>query len=82
MRGRRRTLLQVLSETFFLLVLGVVAMFAFFVVLGALKPGQVVGLSIAVAVLAAIWVAHAMWVTRHSDGRDPATIRARERRGF
>jgi uncharacterized membrane protein (DUF485 family) len=82
MRGRRRTLLQVLSETFFLLVLGVVAMFAFFVALGALKPGQVVGLSIAVAVLAAIWVAHAMWVTRHSDARDPATIRARERRGF
>jgi membrane protein implicated in regulation of membrane protease activity len=75
-------LLQVLSETFFLLVLGVVAMFAFFVALGALKPGQVVGLSIAVAVRAVIWVAHATWVTRHSDGRDPATVRARERRGF
>jgi uncharacterized membrane protein (DUF485 family) len=82
MRGRRRTLLQVLSETFFLLILGVVAMFAFFVALGALKPGQVIGLSIAVVALAAIWVAHAMWVTRHADARDPATIRARERRGF
>jgi membrane protein implicated in regulation of membrane protease activity len=82
MRGRRRTLLQVLSETLFLLILGVVAMFAFFVALGALKPGEVVGLSVAVLALAAIWVAHAVWVSRHSDGRDPATIRARERRGF
>ena len=82
MSGRRRTLLQVLSETFFLLILGVVAMFAFFVALGALKPGRVVGLSVAVAVLGAIWVAHAMWVSRHSDGRDPAAVRARERRGF
>jgi hypothetical protein len=33
-------------------------------------------------VLAVIWVAHATGVTRHSDGRDPATVRARERRGF
>jgi hypothetical protein len=35
-------------------------MFAFFVAPGALKPGRVVGRSIAVAVLAAIWVVHAM----------------------
>jgi protein-S-isoprenylcysteine O-methyltransferase Ste14 len=82
MRGRRRTLLQVLSDTFFLLILGIVAMFAFFVALGALKPGEVVWLSIAVVVLAAIWIAHAMWASRHADGRDPATVRARERRGF
>lgn len=82
MSNRRRTLLQVLSETFFLLVLGVVVMFAFFVALGALKPGQAVAVSVGVVVLAGIWVAHAMWVSRHSDGRDPATIRARERRGF
>jgi len=82
MPDRRHPLLQVLSDTFFLLILGVVAMFAFFVALGALKPGEVIGLSIAVAVLAAIWLVHAMWVSRHSGGRDPATVRARERRGF
>jgi small-conductance mechanosensitive channel len=82
MPSRRRTLLQVLSETFFLLILGVVAMFAFFVALGALKPGRAVAVSVGVLVLAAIWIAHAVWASRHSDGRDPATIRARERRGF
>jgi membrane protein implicated in regulation of membrane protease activity len=82
MPDRRHPLLKVLTDTFFLLILGVVAMFAFFVALGALKPGEVIGLSAAVAALAAIWVAHAMWVSRHSDGRDPAAIRARERRGF
>jgi hypothetical protein len=82
MAGRRRTLLQVLSDTFFLLIIGVVAMFAFFVALGALKPGEVVGLSVVVVVLFALWIAHAVWVSRHSDGRDPAAVRARERRGF
>ena len=48
-----------------MLIIFVVALFAFFVALGALKPGQVVGLSIAVVVLAALWVAHAVWVARH-----------------
>jgi small-conductance mechanosensitive channel len=82
MAGRRRALLHVLSETLFLLILGVVGMFAFFVALGALKPGEVVGLSIAVAALFALWIGHAVWVSRHGSGRDPATICARERRGF
>jgi hypothetical protein len=82
MPHRRRTLLQVLSDAFFLLILGVVAMFAFFVALGALRPGEVVALSVVVGVLAAVWIAHAAWVSRHADRRDPATVRARERRGF
>ena len=68
MSDRRRTL-QLLSD-------------AFFVALGALKPGEVIGLSVAVVVLAALWVVHAVWVARHTSRRDPATIRARERRGF
>jgi hypothetical protein len=72
----------VLSETFWLFVLAVICLFAFFVVMGAFSPGQVVGLSIAVLVLAALWLGHAMWDSRHRSGRDPATIRARERRGF
>jgi uncharacterized membrane protein (DUF485 family) len=81
MSDRRRTL-QLLSDAFFVLIIFAVALFAFFVALGALKPGQVVGLSLTIAVLAALWVVHAVWVSRHAGGRDPATIRARERRGF
>jgi fatty acid desaturase len=72
----------VLSETFWLFALAVICLFAFFVLMGAFSPGQVVGLSIAVLVLAALWLGHAMRESRHRSGRDPATIRARERRGF
>ena len=81
MSDRRRTL-QFLSDAFFVLIIFAVALFAFFVALGALKPGEVIGLSVTIAVLAALWVVHAVWVARHTAGRDPATIRARERRGF
>jgi hypothetical protein len=79
---RSRKVLATLSETFWLLVLGVVVMFAFFAALGAFEVGEAVGITVAVVILAVLWVAHAMWVSRHSDGRDPATVRARERRGF
>jgi hypothetical protein len=72
----------VLSETFWVLVLGLVCLFAFFVLMGALSPTQAVGVSIGALVLAALWVAHAVWEARHRVGRDLAAIRARERRGF
>jgi protein-S-isoprenylcysteine O-methyltransferase Ste14 len=71
-----------LSATFWVLVLAVVVLFAFFVALGAFSPGEVVGLTIAVAFLALLWLAHAWWDSRHRDPHDPAMIRARERRGF
>jgi hypothetical protein len=78
----RSKVLATLSETFWLLVLGVVVMFAFFAALGAFDVTKAVGVTVAVAVLALLWVAHAIWAARHSDGRSPALIRDRERRGF
>jgi uncharacterized membrane protein YhaH (DUF805 family) len=75
-------MLGTLSETFWILVLAFIVLFAFFVALGAFKPGEVVGLTLAVAALAVLWVGHAMWVSRHAQGRDPASVRNRERRGF
>ncbi|HET6549638.1 MAG TPA: hypothetical protein VFG79_14330 [Solirubrobacter sp.] len=78
----RSKVLATLSETFWLLVLGAVVMFAFFAALGAFDVTQAVGVTIAVAVLAVLWVVHALWVARHSEGRRPALIRDRERRGF
>jgi hypothetical protein len=80
MRGSR--LLSTLADTFWILVLAVVVLFAFFVALGAFSPGEVAWLTLAMAGLALLWVAHAMWASRHRTGRDIAAIRARERRGF
>jgi hypothetical protein len=77
----RRTL-ATLSDTLWVLVLAIVVLFAFFVALGAFAPGEVIGLTLAVAVLALLWIAHAVWDARHRDPHDPAIIRARERRGF
>ena len=81
-RRRSSRLLATLGDTFWVLVLAIVVMFAFFAALGAFSPGEVAGLTIAVAVLALLWIVHAVWESRHRDPHDPAAIRARERRGF
>jgi hypothetical protein len=73
---------ETMSDTFWILVLSVVILFAFFVALGAFKPGEVAGLTLGVCALALLWAAHAAWNSRHRDGRAPAAIRNRERRGF
>ena len=38
--------------------------------------------TVAVALLCVLWVVHAVPQDRHRDRRDPAVVRARERRGF
>lgn len=78
----RRRMLHVLNQTFWVLVLGVICLFAFFLGIGAFSPTGAVGLTIAMVVLIGLWVGHAMWQARHRAARDEAAIRARERRGF
>ena len=73
---------EVMRETFWLLALAVILLFVFFVALGAISPTEAVILSVVVAVLCVLWVVHAVLEGRHRDRRDPAVIRARERRGF
>ena len=64
-------------------MLGVVALFAFFAALGAFELTEAIGVTIAVVVLAALWLAHALWVSRHTRTvAVPTLIRDRERRGF
>jgi len=82
MPQRRSRMLSTLSETLWLLVLAVVVLFAFFVALGAFQPGEVLALTVAIVILALLWVVHAVWDSRHRDPHDPSTVRARERRGF
>jgi uncharacterized membrane protein YphA (DoxX/SURF4 family) len=72
----------VLSQTFWVLVLGVICLFAFFVAIGALSPSGAIGLTIAMVILIAAWVVHATWEARRRSGQDEAARRARERRGF
>jgi len=82
MRRRPSGILATLSETFWILVLAVVVLFAFFWALGAFQPGEVIVLTLVVLALALLWLAHAVWDSRHRDPHDPSTVRARERRGF
>jgi fatty acid desaturase len=79
-RGSR--ILSSMSDTFWILALAIIVLFAFFVALGAFKLDEVLWLTLGVAGLAVLWTAHAVWDSRHRDGRDPAAIRNRERRGF
>ena len=82
MGDRSARMRSTMSDTFWILVLSIVVLFAFFIALGAFSPGEVVWLTLAVLGLALLWAAHAVWDARHRTGRDPATIRNRERRGF
>lgn len=70
-------------ELFWVLSLGVIACFAFFFLLGALDPGDVVGVTLIVAALTVLWGVH-MWLEhRHlGEARDQRLTMARERRGF
>jgi hypothetical protein len=72
-----------LRESFWVIALGLILMYAFFVALGAFAPGDVAGVSIAVGLLAVLYAVHA-WAAgrRERETRDPRLKAARERRGF
>jgi membrane protein implicated in regulation of membrane protease activity len=73
---------EALREAFWVIALGLIGCYAFFVALGAFAPGDVAGLSIAVGILVVLWLVHA-WAQRHrGDERDRRLTSARERRGF
>jgi hypothetical protein len=71
-----------MSESFWILLLAIVALFVFLLALGAYSPGEVVTLTVVMVVLFLAWLGHAIWVSRKHSGRDPRAIQARERRGF
>ena len=66
--------------------LGVVALFLFFAVLGGISPGEVIGLTIVVGVLALLLVVRSLVVRHELDAGGGNTTRSanalRERRGF
>ena len=81
--ARHPELARTIRDGFWVIALGAIGCYAFFVALGAIKPGEVAGLSIAVGVLLVLWLARA-WSVSHLERleRDPRLAHARERRGF
>lgn len=70
-------------DAFWVLAIGVIAAYAFFAALGAFSPGEVLGVTIAVAILFALWILRAVLTRRAAiAARDPRLVHARERRGF
>jgi hypothetical protein len=82
MPPRSRRIWSVMSESFWILLVCLVALFVFEMALGAYSPSQVVGLSIVMVVMFVLWLGHATWVARRAEKRDPRATAARERRGF
>ena len=77
-----RQIWAVMSESFWILLLAIVALFVFLLALGAYSPSEVITLTIVMVVLFLLWLGHAVYVSRRADKRDPRAIAARERRGF
>ena len=77
-----RRIWAVMSESFWILLVALVALFVFLLALGAYSPGEVLTLTIVMVVLFLLWLGHAIFVSRRADKRDPRAIAARERRGF
>ena len=72
-----------MRNLFWVLSLGVIGTYLFFFALGAFAVDEVLPLTIAVCVLAALWAVHAYLESRHPhDLRDRRLIQGRERRGF
>ena len=65
MNGRR--IWAVMSESFWILLVAIVALFAFLLALGAYSPGEVITLTIVMVVLFVLWVGHAVWVSRKAQ---------------
>jgi len=69
-------------EAFWLTIICVVAVYAFFLVIGSISPSTAAVATLIVGGLLVLYVVHAWYAARYADTRDPRVIRARERRGF
>ena len=73
MNGRR--IWAVMSESFWILLVALVALFVFLLALGAYSPGEVLTLTIVMVVLFLLWLGHAICVSRQRRQARPARDR-------
>jgi uncharacterized membrane protein YhaH (DUF805 family) len=69
-------------EAFWLTIISVVAVYAFFLVIGSINPSTAAVATMIIGGLLVLYVVRAWYAARNADARDPRIIRARERRGF
>jgi hypothetical protein len=83
-RPRAAHVREALAQTFWVGVISLVSMYAFFLVIGAFTPAGVLPLTVTVAALVVLWSVHAWRHHRLSRdaGPDPRLNAVRERRGF
>lgn len=82
MSSRARRVWVTMSESFWAFLLGIIVLFVFLLALGTFSPGEAIGVTVAMAALTLLWIAHAVWASRQAPQRDPRAVAARERRGF
>ena len=73
-------LLETARESFWILALAVIVLFAFFVALGAFAPGDVLWVTLLVVVLCVLWIVHATLSRRRTRARPVGRARARAAR--
>lgn len=73
--------MKTVRDGFWILVLGLLVCFAFFLLLGAISF-QAVGLLVVMAVLLLLYVGHTLLNARRARERDVRYLHDRERRGF
>jgi TRAP-type C4-dicarboxylate transport system permease large subunit len=69
-------------DAFWVLAIGVIAAYAFFAALGAFAPGDVLAVTIVVAILVGLFALRSWTSRRRVPEKDPRLAHARERRGF
>ncbi len=74
--------MSTLRSFFWVLALGVISAYAFFLVLGAFAADEVLPVTLVIVALTLAWIVHALLERRHAADRDVVLSRARERRGF
>jgi len=79
----QRSVARLLVDAFWVLVIGVITCFVFFVAIGGIDPGDTLGLTIVMGVLLVLCLARG-WAQNHrkDNERDRRLVAARERRGF
>jgi membrane protein implicated in regulation of membrane protease activity len=81
--ARHPQVARAISDGFWVIAMGAIGCYAFFVALGAFRPDEVAGVSIAVGVLVLLWAGRAWRNARlAAHARDRRLAHARERRGF